>query len=37
LPLADRCVVLEKGRSVWTGPAAALAADRELQNRHLGV
>ena len=37
LPLADRCVVLEKGRSVWTGAAAALAADRELQNRHLGV
>ena len=26
LPLADRCVVLEKGRSVWTGAAAALAA-----------
>ena len=37
LPLADRCVVLEKGRSVWTGAAAALAEDRELQNRHLGV
>jgi branched-chain amino acid transport system ATP-binding protein len=37
LPLADRCVVLEKGRSVWSGPAAALAADAELQNRHLGV
>ena len=37
LPLADRCVVLEKGRSVWTGAAAALAADLELQNRHLGV
>ena len=37
LPLADRCVVLEKGRSVWTGAAAALAADRALQDRHLGV
>ena len=37
LPLADRCVVLEKGRSVWTGAAAALAADLELQDRHLGV
>jgi branched-chain amino acid transport system ATP-binding protein len=37
LPLADRCVVLEKGRSVWSGPATALASDRALQNRHLGV
>jgi branched-chain amino acid transport system ATP-binding protein len=37
LPLADHCVVLEKGRSVWTGPPAALAADRTLQNRYLGV
>ena len=37
LPLADRCVVLEKGRSVWTGAAAALAADLKLQDRHLGV
>jgi branched-chain amino acid transport system ATP-binding protein len=37
LPLADRCVVLEKGRSVWTGAAAELAADPALQNRHLGV
>jgi branched-chain amino acid transport system ATP-binding protein len=37
LPLADHCVVLEKGRSVWTGPPADLAADRELQDRYLGV
>jgi branched-chain amino acid transport system ATP-binding protein len=37
LPLADHCVVLEKGRSVWTGRPAALAADRTLQNRYLGV
>jgi branched-chain amino acid transport system ATP-binding protein len=37
LPLADRCVVLEKGRSVWTGAAAALASDPDLQDRHLGV
>jgi branched-chain amino acid transport system ATP-binding protein len=37
LPLADRCVVLEKGRSVWTGAATALAADAKLQNRYLGV
>ena len=37
LPLADRCVVLEKGRSVWSGAAAELAADPALQNRHLGI
>ena len=37
LPLADRCVILEKGRSVWTGAADALAADRALQDRYLGV
>jgi branched-chain amino acid transport system ATP-binding protein len=37
LPLADHCVVLEKGSSVWTGSPAALAADHGLQNRYLGV
>jgi branched-chain amino acid transport system ATP-binding protein len=37
LPLADHCVVLEKGRSVWTGLPADLSADRELQDRYLGV
>jgi branched-chain amino acid transport system ATP-binding protein len=37
LPLADRCVVLEKGRSVWSGAAAELSADSDLQNRHLGI
>jgi branched-chain amino acid transport system ATP-binding protein len=37
LPLADRCVVLEKGRSVWTGAPADLASDHDLQNRYLGV
>jgi branched-chain amino acid transport system ATP-binding protein len=37
LPLADHCVVLEKGSSVWTGPPTALAADHELQTRYLGV
>jgi branched-chain amino acid transport system ATP-binding protein len=36
LPLADHCVVLEKGSSVWTGPPTALAADHELQTRYLG-
>jgi branched-chain amino acid transport system ATP-binding protein len=37
LPQADRCVVLEKGRSVWTGEPADLAGDRDLQTRYLGV
>ena len=33
--IADRCVVLEKGRDVWTGPPAALT--EELRDRFLGV
>jgi branched-chain amino acid transport system ATP-binding protein len=37
LPLADACVILEKGRSVWTGSAAELAVDAALQDRFLGV
>jgi branched-chain amino acid transport system ATP-binding protein len=37
LPLADHCVVLEKGRSVWSAPPGTLAADHDLQNRYLGV
>jgi branched-chain amino acid transport system ATP-binding protein len=36
-PLADHCVVLEKGASVWTGSPADLAADPDLQIRYLGV
>ncbi len=36
-PLADRCVLLEKGRTVWQGAPADLLADRGLQNRYLGV
>ncbi len=36
-PLADRCVILEKGRSVWRGAPAELLADAGLQNRYLGV
>jgi branched-chain amino acid transport system ATP-binding protein len=36
-PLADRCVVLEKGRTVWHGVPADLLADPGLQNRYLGV
>jgi branched-chain amino acid transport system ATP-binding protein len=35
LALADRCVVLERGRPVWTGAPADL--DAELRNRYLGV
>lgn len=35
LPVADRCVVLENGRSVWQGTPADLSAD--LQDRYLGV
>jgi branched-chain amino acid transport system ATP-binding protein len=35
LPLADRCVVLERGRTVWTGLPGDL--DRDIQSRFLGV
>jgi branched-chain amino acid transport system ATP-binding protein len=35
--VADRCVVLAKGRIVYSGTPAALAADREVMIRHLGV
>jgi branched-chain amino acid transport system ATP-binding protein len=35
LPCADRCFVLEKGRTVWTGLPAELTSD--LQDRYLGV
>ncbi|MDF2233248.1 ABC transporter ATP-binding protein [Albimonas sp. CAU 1670] len=35
LPVADRCVILEKGRSVWTGAPAQLTP--ELRDRWLGV
>ncbi len=35
LPLADRCFVLENGRSAWSGAPAELTG--ELQNRYLGV
>ncbi|MEO1250089.1 MAG: ABC transporter ATP-binding protein, partial [Pseudomonadota bacterium] len=37
LAVADRCVVLEKGRTAWTGTASALSENRDLQNRYLGV
>ena len=35
LPLADRCVILEKGESVWTGAPTALTSD--IRDRYLGV
>lgn len=35
LPSADRCFVLEKGRTVWTGRPTELSP--ELQDRYLGV
>ena len=35
--IADRHYVLEKGRVVWSGVSAELAANRELQHRYLGV
>jgi branched-chain amino acid transport system ATP-binding protein len=37
LPLADRHVIIEKGRSVWTGTSADLAADPSLKDRFLHV
>jgi branched-chain amino acid transport system ATP-binding protein len=35
--LADRHHIVEKGRVVWTGTSDALARDKDLQHRYLGV
>jgi branched-chain amino acid transport system ATP-binding protein len=35
LPVADRCTILEKGRTVWTGTPDAL--DDSVRDRYLGV
>jgi branched-chain amino acid transport system ATP-binding protein len=35
--VADRHYVLEKGRVVWSGSSAELAADANVQHRHLGI
>jgi branched-chain amino acid transport system ATP-binding protein len=35
--IANRHYVLEKGRVVWAGTSAALAANEDLQHRYLGV
>jgi branched-chain amino acid transport system ATP-binding protein len=37
LGLADRHHIVEKGRVVWTGTSDALARDKDLQHRYLGV
>ena len=35
--LADNHIILERGRIVWSGSSAALAADRSLWTRYMGV
>ncbi|MCL7940138.1 ABC transporter ATP-binding protein [Halomonas sp. ATCH28] len=35
LPVVDRCTILEKGRTAWTGPPEAL--DSSVRDRYLGV
>jgi branched-chain amino acid transport system ATP-binding protein len=35
LPVADRCVILENGTSVWQGTSSDVSAD--IQDRYLGV
>ena len=35
--VADRHVIIERGRVVWTGPSADLKAAPEIQHRYLGV
>jgi branched-chain amino acid transport system ATP-binding protein len=35
--LADRHTILEKGRTVWSGSGAELAADAELVHRYVGI
>ena len=37
MALADRHVVLEKGRVVWQGSSAALRGSPAVRERHLGV
>jgi branched-chain amino acid transport system ATP-binding protein len=35
LPVADRCTILENGRSVWSGTPAEV--DAQIQDRYLGI
>jgi branched-chain amino acid transport system ATP-binding protein len=37
LPLANRHYIVEKGRIVWSGNSAALAADRAVHHQYLGI
>ena len=37
LRIADRHVLIERGRVVWSGISAALAAAKDVQHRYLGV
>lgn len=37
MDLADRHLILERGRLVWEGDSAALNADRRLWERYLAV
>jgi branched-chain amino acid transport system ATP-binding protein len=37
LRLADRNVVIEKGRTVWTGTSAELAAAPDIRDTHLHI
>jgi len=37
MALADRHVVIEKGRIVWSGTSAALAAERDRVEAYLHV
>lgn len=37
IDIADRHVIIEKGRGVWTGSSQQLDADRSLWSRHLGL
>jgi branched-chain amino acid transport system ATP-binding protein len=37
LRAADRHFLIERGRVVWSGASAALAANPDIQHRYLGV
>jgi branched-chain amino acid transport system ATP-binding protein len=37
MKIADRHVVIEKGRTVWSGTSAELAADTSVRQRYLQV
>jgi len=37
LKLADRHIVIEKGRVVWTGTSSSLSADPSIRQRYLQV